>query len=177
MAWKQFYYIIDNSIVSIMIIINSGDELVNLLRKALQIEQGLESVAQWEAYISAKNYKFRKMIFEMLSESEKNKSMIEEMLSKVKVTSPHQMENITPHIFNFQGKEDQEVMDELYQTELLMLNTYTLIRETLMGVNLDKFIDPKDQEFFLTTLNILITKGEDHSAMASSHRGSVQRIR
>jgi hypothetical protein len=160
-----------------MIIIKSGDELANLLRKALQIEEGLESVAQWEAYISAKNYKFRKMIFEMLSESEKNKSMIEEMLSKVKVSGPHEIRNIKPHAFDFEGKEDQEVMDELYQTELLMLNTYTLIREALVGVNLDEIIDIKDQESFMKTLNTLITTGEDHAAMASSHRGSVQRIR
>ncbi len=68
-------------------------------------------------------------------------------------------------------------MDELYQTELLMLNTYTLIREALIGVNLDGFIEPKDPEHFMKTLNDLITKGEDHAAMASSHMGSVQRIR
>jgi hypothetical protein len=160
-----------------MIILKSGDELANLLKKALQIEEGLETVAQWEAYISAKNYKFRKMIFEMLSESEQNKSMIEEMLRRVKVSGPHEVREIKPHVFDVQGKEDQEVMDELYDTELLMLNTYTLIRETLKGVDLDQFIDPKDQEFFLTTLNTLITQGEDHAASASSHRGSVQRIR
>lgn len=160
-----------------MLAIKSGDELANLLRKALQIEQGLESVAQWEAYISAKDYKFRKMIFEMLSESENNKSMIEEMLKRVKVTGPHETGNITPHVYDFHGKEDQEVMDELYQTELLMLNTYTLINEALTGINLDELIEQKDQEFFLTTLNKLIARGEDHAAMASSHRGSVKRIR
>jgi hypothetical protein len=160
-----------------MIIIKSGDELANLLRKALQIEEGLESVAQWEAYISAKNYKFRKMIFEMLSDSEKNKSMIEEIVNMVRVTGPREMRALKPHAFDFAGKEDQEVMDELYETELLMLNTFTLIREALVGVNLDELIDPKNQELFMKTLNTLIAKGEDHAAMASSHRGSVQRIR
>ncbi|MGD0818620.1 MAG: hypothetical protein ABR986_09540 [Methanomassiliicoccales archaeon] len=82
-----------------------------------------------------------------------------------------------PHIFNFEGKEDQEVMDELYQTVLLMLNAFTLIREALVDLNMDEFIDPKDQESFFAILNALIAKGEDHAAMASSHRGSVQRIR
>jgi hypothetical protein len=160
-----------------MILIKSGDELANLLRKALQIEEGLESVAQWEAYISAKDYKFRKMIFEMLSESDENKAKIEELLSKVKVTGPREMRDLKPHVFNFAGKEDQEVMDELYQTELLMLNTYTLIREALVGADMNEFIETKDHESFMETLNSLIKKGEDHAAMASSHRGSVQRIR
>ena len=160
-----------------MILIKSGDELANLLRKALQIEESLESVAQWEAYISAKDYKFRKLIFEMLSDSEINKSMIEELVNKVKISGPRETRALLPHTFDFGGKEDQEVMDELYLTELLMLNTFTLIREALVGVNLDEFIDPKDQESFMKTLNALITKGEDHAAMASSHRGSVQRIR
>jgi hypothetical protein len=94
----------------------------------------------------------------------------------VKVTNARKMGTLRPHAFNFQGKEDQEVMDELYQTEVLMLNTYMLIREALMGVDLDEFIDPQDQGFFLTTLNTLITKGEDYVALASG-RGSVQRIK
>ncbi len=61
------------------------------MRKALQIEEGLESVAQWVANISAKNYKFRKMIFEMLSKSEKKKSLIEDLLSRVKVTGSREL--------------------------------------------------------------------------------------
>jgi hypothetical protein len=159
------------------IIITSGDQLADLLRKALQIQKGLESVSQWEAYISATNFPFRKMIFEMLSESAKDKVMIEDLLSKVKVTGPGEIEAINPHIFNFEGKEEQEILDELYQTALLMLNTYTLIRETLIGVDLDEIIGPADREYFKSTLNTLVSKGEKQVAMVSVNRGSVKRIR
>jgi hypothetical protein len=148
-----------------------------MLTKALQIEEGIESVVQWEAYITAKNYGFRKVIFDMFLESEKNKTLIEEMLSKVKISGRHKIRIVKPHVYDFSGRQDQEVMDELYHVEILMLNTYTLIHESLMGVDLDKFIDPQDQGFFLTSLNNLISVGEEHTAMASIHRGSVQRIK
>lgn len=157
--------------------IKNGDDLASLLIKTLQIEEGIESVVQWEAYISAKNVAFQKVIVDMFSESENNKKMIEEMLKKVIVTTPHKIKSMTPHAFNFDGKQDQEVMDELYRVEMLMLNTYNFIHEGLMGVDLDQYIDPKDQGFFLTTLNELIASGEEHAAMASIHKGSVQRIR
>ncbi|MGD0818688.1 MAG: hypothetical protein ABR986_09890 [Methanomassiliicoccales archaeon] len=160
-----------------MVTVKNGDELAIMLTKALQIEEGIESVVQWEAYVSAKNYGFRKIIFDMFLESEKNKSMIEEMLIKVKITGTHKMRTLKPHVVDFSGRQDQEVMDELYHVEILMLNTYTLIHESLMGVDLDHIIDPQDQGFFLTTLSTLISNGEEHAAMASTHRGSVHRIR
>lgn len=93
--------------------IRSADELANVLRKALQIEEGFETIAQWEAYVSTKNPDFQKMIFQMLSESENHKHLVEGMLARVKVTDPRNSMPLAPRTFNFSGKEDQEIMNEL----------------------------------------------------------------
>jgi rubrerythrin len=160
-----------------MTIFRSGDELASMLRKALQIEEGFESVAQWEAYVSTQDDKFRTMLFQLLSDSERHKGLVEQMLSKVKVSNPKQAAPLSPKVFDFSGQEDQEVMDQLFKTENLMLNTYILIKEGLTSGELEKLIDPADKDFFLTTLSDLIREEGIHASLVSSKRGKMIRIR
>lgn len=91
----------------------TGDELAAMLKKVLQIEEGFESVAQWEAFVTTQNDEFRKMLFQLPSDSERHKGLVEEMLSKVKVSNSRVLTPIPPHVFDFSGKEDEEVMDQL----------------------------------------------------------------
>jgi hypothetical protein len=155
----------------------SGDELAAMLRKALQIEEGFESVAQWEAYVSTKDEDFRKMMFKLLSDSERHKDLVEQMLSRVKVSGPKMTGALAPRVFDFTGQEDQEVMDQLYKTENLMLTTYTLIKESLIESNVKEFIEPIDLEFILLTLSNLIKEEKIHATLVSSKRGKMVRIR
>ena len=160
-----------------MAIFRTGDELVMTLKKALQIEEGFESVAQWEAYVTTQDEDFRKMMFQLLSDSERHKDMVEQMISKVNASNPRLATPLSPRVFNFSGKEDQEVMDELFKTENLMLNTYVLIREALTAGDIDRLIDPSDREFFLRTLNDMIKEEGVHASLVSSKRGKMVRIR
>jgi hypothetical protein len=155
----------------------TGDELAETLHKALQIEEGFESVAQWEAYVNTQNDEFRKMVFQLLSDSARHKGLVEMMLSKVKVSSPRQSIPLKPRAFDFSGQEDQEVMDQLFKTENLMLNTYVLIKDGLTGGDLSHLIDPADKELFFGALNDLIRDEGIHASLVSSKRGKMVRIR
>ncbi len=157
--------------------IRTGDELAELLKRALQIEDGYESVGQWEAYVKTKDHGFRRMIFEMLAESAKHKGMVTDLLKMVDVSTERQITPLAPTRFDFTGKEHLEVMDELYQTEMLMLDTYTLIRESLNGTDMETLLLPGQKESFLKMLTELISDEGRHASMVSTHRGKVERIR
>ena len=159
------------------ILLSTGDELAELLKRALQIEDGFESVGQWEAYVRTKDHEFRRMIFEMLAESAKHKGMVGDLLKMVNVSDERQIVPLAPARFDFSGKEQLEIMDELYQTEVLMLDTYSLIRESLHGTNMDDLLLHGRKEQFAKMLTELIADEGRHASMVSSHRGKVERIR
>jgi hypothetical protein len=68
-------------------------------------------------------------------------------------------------------------MDELYQTEVLMLDTYTLIKESLTGSNIDNILLKGRKEQFLKMLTELISDEGRHALMVSTHQGKMVRIR
>lgn len=69
-----------------MVEIRTGEELANFLRKALEIEAGFESVSQWEGYTNVKKDESRDVVFELISESEKHRILVETMISKIKMS-------------------------------------------------------------------------------------------
>ncbi len=157
--------------------IRTGDELAELLKRGLQIEDGYESVGQWEAYVKTKDHEFRQLIFEMLAESAKHKGMVMDLLRMVNVSTERQIVPLAPARFDFTGKEHLEVMDELYQTEILMLDTYSLIRGSLHGADMETLLIPGQIETFMKMLSELISDEGRHASMVSTHRGKVERIR
>jgi hypothetical protein len=158
-------------------LIQTGDELAELLKRAQQIEEGFESVGQWEAYVITKDHEFRRMIFHMLAESAKHKVMIGDLLKMVSVSDQREISPLSPTRFDFSGREQLEVMDELYQTELLMQDTYSLIRESLLGADMERLLLPGRKELFLKMLNELDSDEGRHASMLSGHRGKMERIR
>jgi hypothetical protein len=160
-----------------MTVFKTGDELAMALRKGLQIEEGFESVGQWEAYVNTQDDEFRKMMFQLLNDSERHKNMVEQMLSKVMVSNQKLALPLAPRVFDFSGKEDQEVMDQLFKTENLMLSTYSLIKEALTESKVENLMDPSDKEFFYSTLKELIKEEGIHRSLVSSNRGKMVRIR
>ena len=141
----------------------TGDELAELLVRTLQIEDGFESLGQWEAYVRTKDPEFRRMIFHMLAESAKHKRMIGDLLKMVSVSYHVEIAPLSPTKFDFSGKEQLEVMDELYQTEVLMRDTYSLILESIPSAGLDKLIVPGNDQMFRKLLDELIADEGRHA--------------
>lgn len=155
----------------------TGDELADLLLRAQQIEDGFESVGQWEAYVKTRDPEFRRMIFHMLAESAKHKTIIGELLQMVSVSEQPRIAPLSPNRFDFSGREQLEVMDDLYQTELLMQDTYSLIRESVSSSDIEKLLRPGRKEPFLRLLKELESDEGHHASLLSSQRGKVERIR
>jgi hypothetical protein len=129
------------------------------------------------AYVSTQSADFRKMVFQLLSDSERHKDLCGQMLAKVKVTDPRHSAPLPPKVYDFTGMEDQEVMDALFKTENLMLSTYELVKESLTESDTSVLMDPSDLEFFQSTLDALIREEGIHASLVSSKRGKMVRIR
>lgn len=155
---------------------NSKREVVNFLSKALEIEMGFESLAQWEAYVQAKNDSFRNMIFTMISESEHHASMVEEMIRRLGA-NPEDQYGLRKQIFDFSTREEQEMIYELAKTEKLALDTYTNIRSGLIAADITSWLPEEDREYIIERLDELIIDETRHVELASKQCGKVERIR
>ena len=158
-------------------VFNTGDEVVALLEKALEVEKAFEASAQWEAYVAAQTGDFQDTLFQMMSESQHHKTMCEQLIGKVRTVHPFHLKDVTPREFNFKGKSDQEIMQELKKTEELMASTYRRIREAIIESDTSGFIDPADREEMIQMLDFLVGQEEMHTRMVSRRMGNVQRIR
>jgi uncharacterized protein YihD (DUF1040 family) len=63
--------------------IRNVEELHKLLSKAWEIESQFETLAFWEGYTAVASEAFRSTLFQLISESEKHKGMVQELLDAV----------------------------------------------------------------------------------------------
>jgi hypothetical protein len=159
-----------------MVQLRNKNELASLLRKALEIEEGFESMAQWEGYVQAKVDGFRNMMFMMISESEHHASMVTEMLERLGVTKTDAY-GLRQQVFDFSLKEESEVTREIAHTEKLALDLYSNIRDSVERSDTSNWLSEEDRRFILDNLAILITDETRHLYMATKNAGKVERIR
>jgi rubrerythrin len=162
--------------VALLVEIRTGEELANFLRKALEIEAGFESVSQWEGYISVKMDEFRDVVFELISESEKHRILVETMISKIKMSPGSESPPLKSPVFNFKNKTEFEIMMDLLKYEKLAYDTYLNIKEALIDSNLSGLLDEKDVPFFFSTLDVLIRDEAEHSDHIANYVGHMDMI-
>jgi hypothetical protein len=160
-----------------MVAFGTGDELVALLEKALEVEKAFETSAQWEAYVAAQTGEFQDMLFQMMAESQQHKMLVEQIIGKVRTARPVNLKEVQAREFNFKGRSDQEIMQELKRTEELMASTYRRIRDSILESDTSRYIDAADKVVVVQQLEFLISQEEMHTAMVSSSMGMVRRIR
>lgn len=160
-----------------MVEIRTSDELLTFLQKALEIEASFESMSQWESYINIKKDEFRDVIFELISESEKHRAMVEELISKVKVNPQWQMPSIRPREFNFKNKTEFEIMMELSRYEKLAYDIYKNIYDALKKSDMTSLIKEGGSAPFFSTLELLINDESEHQSKIARYVGKVERIR
>ncbi len=158
--------------------VKDGDEVANLLRRALEIEKTFESAGQWEGYLSLRGEQFREVLFQLITESDTHGRLVESMLQMVKVTPDHAQIPLQTRRFDFKQKNDLEIMMDIGKTEKMMLDLYTSVRDSLNGADpADYLKDPGDAAKFLETLERLIREETNHARIISRYAGHVERIR
>ena len=161
-----------------MVKILEGDELHNLLRKALEVETGFESVAQWEGYVATKSDEFREVLFRLISDSEGHRRSVESLMAQVRVGGDTYGVPIRPREAVFRGKSDLEVMTEISKMEILMYNLYSDIRKALVESDISALLkDGSDRSSFISELESLIKDEDRHMKMVSQYVRNVDRLR
>jgi len=159
-----------------MVEIRTTDELLTFLHKALEIELSFETMSQWESYINLKKDEFRDVVFELISESEKHRAIVEELISKVKSKNQQGVPSIRPREFNFKNKTEFEIMMELSRYEKLAYDIYKNIFDALKKSDMKNLFDENPSSIF-STLETLIREESDHQSKIANYVGKVERIR
>ena len=157
--------------------IKSGSELAGLMKKALEVESGFESVAQWEGYVSVADAEMRALLFELISDSDEHRRIVESLLAMV-IAGDDSALPLQPRTFSFKGKNDIEVMNEIARVEKLMFNMYTDILSAVQRSDLESFLsDPEDAAVFISQLKSLIEGEAKHMASVARYVRKVDRLR
>ncbi|MFP4170781.1 MAG: hypothetical protein ACLFUV_07155 [Methanomassiliicoccales archaeon] len=96
-----------------MVKITSGDELVDMLKKAEQIEMGFEDSSIWEGYIEVDDQDIRNLIFTLSSDSHDHTKMVQSMIDMVEAESGEGSLPLQKREFNFKNMKDSEIMNQL----------------------------------------------------------------
>jgi len=159
-----------------MAIFHTKGELINILRRALEIEKGFENLAQWEAYVQSKNDDFRNTIFTMISESEHHASMVEGMLKELGADLDGKY-GLKQMVFDFSGKDEKEILNELAKTEKLALDTYSNLKKTLVGTDTGTWLPQSSRGYIIDTLIQLILDEEHHCEIANMQVAMLEKNR
>lgn len=158
--------------------IKSGSELANLLRKALEIESGFESVAQWEGYVSVADPEMRALLFELISDSDGHRGVVESLLSMVRIEGDSDARPLQPRSFSFKGKSDIEVMNEIARVEKLMFDMYSDVRSAVETSDIESILSRgEDVERFKSLLDELIQGEAGHMTLVARYVRKVDRLR
>jgi len=155
-----------------------GDDLAGFLHKALEIERAFETVAGWEGYVSVKKKEFRNVLFQLVSDSNGHVRTVESLLKMVHTSNDYGALPLQSRVFDFAGKNDLEVMNEISRIENIMFDMYSDIREALQDSDIPKLlIDKENTAHFITALDSLIADEARHMSIVSKYVRNLDRLR
>ncbi len=157
--------------------IRDAEELHKLLGKALQIESEYETLAEWEGYISLSNPKYRDLLFELISDSEKHATWVKEMLGMVILPAGYKAPELPPASFDFRGRSEFDTLMELERYEQLTLDLYTAVKGAVSRSDLKGKITEGGLERMLRILDDLIADETRHRDAVHSFVGQVKLVR
>jgi len=151
-----------------MPVIATGEELVSLLRSARQIEIAFESLAEWSGYVDAPNEDFRSTLFNMITESQRHRTMVDSLISMVNASSPAPGAPLTPRAMDFKNKNEAQIMSEIGKYEKLAFDLYSQILQAVKESDLKVLLrDEKNANGFISTLEKLISEEKNHMDLAA----------
>ena len=158
--------------------ITLGDDLAGYLQKALEIEKGFETMAEWEGYVSVKEKEFREVLFQLVSDSARHSRTVESLLGMVRVTADNRGLPLQPREFSFKTKSEAEIMAEISRMEHIMFDLYSDIRESLRSSGPSNLlVDPDDASAFMTSLDELVNDESRHISIISKYVRKLDRLR
>jgi rubrerythrin len=157
--------------------IRNAEELHKLLSKAQQIESEYETLAEWEGYISLDSPKYRDLLFELISDSEKHSIWVKEMLGMVVLPEGYLAPELPPATFDFRGRSEFDTLMELERYEQLTLDLYSAIKGALERSELKGVVREGDLDRMLRILDDLVSDETRHRDAVHAFVGQVKLIR
>jgi hypothetical protein len=156
----------------------SIEELSSLLARAYWVEAQLEQAMQWEAYMTVKE-KFREPLFRISHDSEKHKTIVKKICENIKgldLEKTLKESGLSKREFDFKGKWDEEIINELLKNEHLVKDTYTKLYEHTDRNFIEKHWNDDNPDSYFKKLNWLINQEKQHVEILTPFVGKIERI-
>ncbi|MEM0449726.1 MAG: hypothetical protein QW520_07910 [Methanomassiliicoccales archaeon] len=157
--------------------IRSAEELHKLLSKALQIESEYETAAEWEGYVAVTSPRYRELLFELISDSEKHANLVKEMLAMIVLPEEYKAPPLPTVSFDFRGRSELDTLLELERYEQLMLDLYAAIKHAMLRSDLKQYVKEGSLERMMEILDDLIEDETSHRDSIHFYVGRVKMIR
>jgi hypothetical protein len=148
--------------------IRDGGELVDLLLRGWEIEKRFEGISYDESLRYAMWDKAKKVLPDLVYDSGRHLMLVESMIARVK--TPHLNSGYSQHVstFPFEKTWDAEMMREIRRVEKRAAETYSVVLERLRESDSSAYLNSRDREYLLATLEQLVREENSHFALADS---------
>ena len=161
-------------------LIDRIDVLKSFLARAYWFEIKMEQTKEWLGFLNAQSEECKEALFQITRDSDNHKNVLEQLFLdiddfNVKKTIIELNLNQEETIYN--NKLDEEIFNDIYQTEKKAFEIYTLIKEKTDKNLIDKIWNKASSKDFFDTIDWLISEEKKHMNLVEpfSH-GIIQRI-
>jgi len=132
--------------------------IVNLIKRGIEIEENNTHILL-KLFIAENDRRRRKMIYELLRDSENHKAILTDCLRSLKGEMPP----IPPHKnYGFEEMFATQKMAILRDIKLTIKDFYTYLLEDLKSLNLEKILEKDKAEMLISSIETIIKEKERH---------------
>ena len=145
--------------------IDTIEVLKMLLTRAYLLEKQQEQSNQWLAYLSVKNEESKNILFKLLIDSEKNKTLLKHIISHIKDFDLSQSLNefsLNEKYLEFNRKEDKDIFSELLKNEHFALDLYSKLYGLTSKTLINEFWTGTRPEEYFENVARLIEQVKEH---------------
>lgn len=149
------------------------EQLKILLHRGWEIEKKFESLSSWKAFVTVGS-NFRNTILTLILDEEKHRSDLEKLIKGLNLGAP--AEEIGEVGFDFCGKCDAEILEEVAKQDEIARDLYSAIEEKTDPKLVTKLSGRKDTKFFYQKLNQMVEDEKRHIEMLRKLAPRIRRI-
>lgn len=145
--------------------IDTIEVLKMLLTRAYWLEKQQEQANQWLAYLSVTKEESKDIVFKLLIDSEKNKTMLQHIIATIKdfdLAQSLQHYALNEKAFDLTKKEDKEIFSELLKNKRIALDLYSRLHESTSKTLIDQYWTGDRPEEYYEQVAGLIEQEKEH---------------
>ena len=145
-----------------MMILQSGSDLLAMLKKAREIERNFESISAWEGYIEIEDQSIRDGLMKIILDSQNHLEMVSSMISAVKAPESSKIDDSVSVSFSFPEDSMAEALEKILEKDKIAFRLYSEIDEALVNSKIEDLLSEEAIPQFRKNISFLIAAERNH---------------